>query len=111
MNIKTMNIPILTEDDIDEIRTALSNFKEECCDGNDWDAEPGIDKDITDWTEEDQRIHDEWLCNTWTRFDELPISRLGEESGKFGEIIQAIKKAEKIGHIYEIFDDLENQGA
>lgn len=103
-----MDVTALTQYEIDEIRTALSNFKEEC-DGNDWEEEPGVDKE--DWTEEDQEVHDRWSQRTWELFDDLPIDRLDEE-GKLGELIEEIKKAvhpaaAKIGHIYEALQSME----
>lgn len=105
-----MDVPALDEMRIDDIRTTLSNYKEECCDGTDWAEEPCIDKDIFRWTLEDHEKHDRWSAETWEKFDNLPIGRLAGETGELGEIIAVIRenvKDPKIGHIYEVLEALE----
>lgn len=105
-----MEVPSLDEFEIDDIRTTLSDYKEECCDGTDWAEEPCTDKDIFRWTAEDHERHGRWSAETWGKFDNLPLSRLGEETGKLGEIVSAIMRTvpePKIGHVYEVLDCME----
>ena len=110
-NSINISVPDLDEFEIDDIRTTLANFKEECCDGNDWEEEPCLDKEISEWTAEDHERHSNWSMTTWGKFDELPLDRLSEQTGNLGDLICAIKKNvtdPKIGHLYDALNALES---
>ena len=51
-----------------------------------------------------------WTADTWTKFDDLPIDCLGEQTGRLGEVIAILFKNVKcptIGHIYEVLGAIE----
>lgn len=96
---------MITQDMIDDVRTALSQAKEECFDGTRWDAEPCIDKEITDWTEEDHRTHSDWSARTWDMFDALPVSEVKDVLADFPWL--TYDERETVGNIYEMLSRLE----
>ena len=73
----TMEVPELDKYEIEEIRTALSQTKEEDLDGVLWEEDPGFPTDAVSWEKCSQ-----WTADTWTKFDDLPIDCLGEQTGR-----------------------------
>ena len=101
----TMEVPELDKYEIEEIRTALSQTKEEDLDGVLWEEDPGFPTDAVSWEKCSQ-----WTADTWTKFDDLPIDCLGEQTGRLGEVIAILFKNVKcptIGHIYEVLGAIE----
>ena len=100
-----MNVPELNEYEIEEIRTALSQTKENDFDGVLWEKEPDFPSDAVSWEKCSQ-----WTTDTWTKFDDLPIDNLGDQTGKLGEVIAIISasiKCPTIGQIYEVIGAIE----
>lgn len=104
------DLPELTEDEIENIRTILSQTKEECFDGAEgyWEEEPEFD--ANDIYAQDQ--HRRWSEESWTKYDELSIEVLGIQEGKLQQLILYLKenKADaKVGDIYDILSEIENK--
>lgn len=107
---KVILIPDMTQDEIDDIRTVLSQTKEECFDGAEgyWEEEPEFD--ANDIYAQDQ--HRRWSEESWTKYDELSIEVLGIQEGKLQQLILYLKenKADaKVGDIYDILSEIENK--
>ena len=101
----SMEVPKLDKYEIEEIRTALSQTKENDFDGVLWEKEPDDPNDDVSWVKCSQ-----WAADTWTEFDNLPIDCLGEQTGKLGEVIATISasiKCPTIGQIYEVLGAIE----
>ena len=100
-----MNVPKLNQYEIEEMRTTLSQTKEEVFDGVLWEEEPDFLTDAVSWEKCSQ-----WTADTWTKFDDLPIDCLGEQTCKLGEIVAVIVNTIEqptIGHIYEVLGAIE----
>ena len=101
-----MNVPELNEYEIEEIRTALSQTKENDFDGVLWEKEPDFPSDAVSWEKCSQ-----WTADTWSKFDTLPIDCLGEQTGRLEEIIALLSKtimSPTVGHIYEVLSAIES---
>ena len=101
----SMEVPELDKYEIEEIRTTLSQTKEEVFDGVLWEEDPGFPTDAVSWEKCSQ-----WTADTWSKFDTLPIDCLGEQTGKLGEIVAVIVNTIEqttIGHIYEVLGAIE----
>ena len=101
-----MEVPQLDEDEIEEIRSALSQTKEECFDGFIWEEEPCFPTDDVSLEKCSQ-----WTDDTWSKFDTLPIDCLGEQTGRLEEIIALLSKtimSPTVGHIYEVLSAIES---
>ena len=110
---ETDGLPVLSEDEIEDIRTLLSQAKEECFDGVRWEEEPLLDKDMRQWTDEDHRRHSQWSAESWNRFDDLAIEELGEQDGALRQLIACIgqrKNGAKISDIYDMLSQIEENG-
>ena len=107
------DLPELTEDEIEDIRTLLSQTKEECFDGIRWPSEPCIDKDISEWSYEDHEKHSAWSAETWDKFDSLDLEELGQQDGTLAQVIACVgsrKREAKVGDIYDILSQIEENG-